>query len=76
MKRIAGIATVTAVLLLTGCGGGGDSSSESASGGSDDCLTAQEVQKQINQIANGFETSDDEVAAKQEQIKQIRAQQC
>lgn len=64
----------TSVVLASGCGdesGGGN-----ASPGDGDCLTAEEVQREINEIAGGIEASEEEVQAKQDAIRQIRAREC
>ncbi len=78
--RLIVVVVAVSAMFVVGCG---DSSSNSGSGGGSDsasddggCLSSQEVQKQIAQIANGIETSDADVAAKQAQIKQVQAQEC
>ena len=61
--RILGIFAVAAALTLTGCGEGG-------------CLTPAEVEREVNEIALGFETSQAEVEAKQEEIREVRERAC
>ncbi len=63
------LAALTTTVLLVGCGG-------SDGGGSADCLTPQQVQQRVNEIASGFETSDADVAAKQDEIEAVRAREC
>lgn len=83
MRLLATLAAAAA-LAVAGCGddndndGGGSSRDNGAdsSGGSGDCLTAQEVQEEIDKIAGGFESSDEEVEAKQQDIRDIRAREC
>lgn len=41
-----------------------------------DCLSPAEVDRRIEELAGGFETSDEEVAAKQRALRAIHAQAC
>lgn len=61
-------------LALPACGGDGDNAD--AGGGDGGCLSAAEVERQVNKIAAGIEGSSAEVEAKQAEIREIRAQQC
>jgi len=70
-------------LSLAACGGSSSapsqpsdspaSSSGSSSGG---CLTPDQVDAKVNEIASGVETSDDQVAAKQQAIQAVRSRAC
>lgn len=66
IRRVAVAATVALAVAAPGVGGCGEG----------DCLTAEEVQEQVDEIASGFETSEEDVAAKQEEIAEIRAREC
>lgn len=73
---IALLATVGA--LAAGCGDDGDGSSAAPLDGSsnDGCLTADQVQAEVDRIAGGIEGSQQEVEAKQEAIRQVEARAC
>lgn len=45
-------------------------------GDSGGCLSRAEVEREVDELAMGFETSSEEVEAKQEEIQGIRGQQC
>jgi len=65
VRRIWGLVSVLGVLFLApGCGG------------SEGCLTRSQVEQEVNEIANGFENSTEEVEAKQEEIREVRAREC
>jgi len=49
---------------------------ERVDGGEGGCLSASEVNQQVNEVASGFETSADEVQAKQDEIQGIRERAC
>jgi hypothetical protein len=75
------ILVAVAVAGLSACGGdddgGGGGASDGGNGGADQgCLTADQVQKRIDKIAGGFETSDEEVEAKQRAIRAVRNREC
>jgi len=65
MKRISGIVAVVVLLGVapssSGCGG---------------CLSRADAEQKINDVASGVESSSGEVAAKQEEIRDIRGQIC
>lgn len=60
----AGLAVLVVLPLAPGCG---------QSGG---CLSRAEVQREVNELAMGFEMSPDEVEAKQGEIQVIREREC
>lgn len=64
---------LVAVLAVSGCGG---ATSSDGAGAASDCLTPEQVDDQVNQIAAGIETSQAEVEQKQEAIRQVRARAC
>lgn len=45
-------------------------------GGSSGCLSRVEVEEQVNELAMGFETSSEEVEAKQAEIQDVRGREC
>jgi hypothetical protein len=74
MRIRSGVAgAVVSVALLAGCGNG---SSGGAGGSSSGCLSPAQVSEEVNQIAEGFETSHEEVEAKQQEIAAVRAEAC
>jgi hypothetical protein len=65
MKTVlAAIVAIAVLALAPGCGDSGG------------CLSRAEVEQQVNDLAMGFETSSEEVEAKQEEIQDIRERQC
>jgi hypothetical protein len=72
-----------AAIATAGCSETGSDTSRGGSTTTDpsddnprDCLTADEVQAEIDKIAGGFESSQEEVEAKQRKIREIRAREC
>ena len=77
MRKAPAIAVVVAAMI--GCGS--DSGSGGGSNGDEsmrphDCLSVREVDRKIDEIAGGYETSQEEVEAKGQAIREIQAQQC
>ncbi len=64
---------LVAVLAVSGCG---STTNSDGVGTATDCLTPEQVDDQVNQIAAGIETSQAEVEKKQEAIRQVRARAC
>lgn len=75
-------AAVVATLSFAGCGSSASAPitrsepTTTASSASPACLTPDEVNARVNKIASGFETSDAEVAHKQQVIREVRARVC
>jgi hypothetical protein len=65
--------TNTSTDTTTGQGRGDTTTSTESERG---CLTADEVQAEIDNVAGGFESSPEEVEAKQRKIREIRARVC
>jgi parvulin-like peptidyl-prolyl isomerase len=78
---LTSLLAATVVALLAGCGSssndtpavGGGSQQRSSDRG---CLTQKQVDRQVDQIANGIETSDEEVKRKQDAIEAVRQRAC
>lgn len=51
-----------------------DGGAGAAGGG--DCLTAEQVNEEVNRIASGIEASSEDVEEKQAQIREVNAQAC
>lgn len=81
MRGQASAAAVLVLLVLagavafSGCGESG-SSSGSAGASSADCLTPDQVREERDRIAEGFESSDEEVEAKRDEIAAVEAEEC
>jgi hypothetical protein len=60
---------VLALLITISSAGGG-------CGAVSGCLSASEVREKVNQTAAGFESSQEEVEAKQNEIAEIREREC
>jgi hypothetical protein len=77
MRRILNFLSVLGSALVlavaSGCGDSGTGSNGSEAGG---CLSALEVEEQVNGIAEGVEGSEAEVEEKQDQIQEIRSREC
>lgn len=68
---------VVTLALVAGCGNGASSSDGHGGGGAvAGCLNPGEVREEVDRIAEGFETSSEEVEAKQEAIQSIEAEAC
>lgn len=70
--------SIALVGFWSGCGdaGAGSDPSGSGSGAVVGCLDPDEVQAEVNQVADGFEASAEEVKAKQQEIRVIEAEAC
>lgn len=65
MKRTLGLLTVLGLIALpTGCGEDGG------------CLTPGEVEREVNKIALGIESSSGDVEVKQQEIREVRGRAC
>lgn len=62
--------SILAAFSVASCGDAG------STGTASDCLTPEEVERQVDQIAAGIEGSQAEVDQKQDDIRQVRASQC
>ena len=79
MGRLVGTIAIALVFLTAGCGGGKDAVPDvgaGAGGASGGCLSADQVKKEVNRIAEGFEASSTEVEAKQEEIRALQSEAC
>jgi hypothetical protein len=80
VKALIAIVAVLTAFVVSGCGeessDGGSRDSAGSNGGSGGCLTEAEVQREIDAIASGIETSDEDVEVKQEAISQVNARAC
>jgi hypothetical protein len=83
-RRLAGaplLLLVLSIALVGVAGGCGEADSGSGPSGNGSgvvagCLDPDEVREEVNRIAEGFETSSEEVEAKQQEIRAIEAEAC
>ena len=89
-SKIGGAFAVLVVAgALAGCGGDDDDSATTqdttttqatttteATTTEADCLTPKQVQQEVDRIAEGIETSSEQVQEKQQQIRDVRAREC
>jgi hypothetical protein len=81
MRRMAALMGAIFALALAGCGedggaGSGEGLSSGASQQSGGCLSPAEVREEVDRIASGFESSDEEAEAKQQEIQAVEAEAC
>jgi hypothetical protein len=63
-------------LALTACGSSESNSGSKTGAAAIGCLLPTEVSDEVNAIAEGFESSDEEVEAKQDAIAAVEAEAC
>jgi hypothetical protein len=61
---VIALAALGVLVTAPGCGDSGD------------CLSRAEVEREVDELAMGFETSSEKLEANQEEIQGIRGQQC
>ncbi|HEX6752031.1 MAG TPA: hypothetical protein VF093_00395 [Solirubrobacterales bacterium] len=76
IKGVLALLAVTLALVTAGCGQGSGGESGRQGAAIAGCLEPEEVREEINRIAEGFESSSEEVEAKQEAIQAIEAEAC
>lgn len=65
-----------ALFCVVAAFGAASCSSNDSGATSAGCLTPEEVERQVSEVAAGIETTQEEVDAKQAEIQEIRDQEC
>lgn len=76
MRRLLATLTILMVLAAVAIGCGSDESGGSSGSGVAGCLSSEEVRKEVDRIAEGIESSSEDVEAKQQAIQAVESEAC
>lgn len=68
VKALVALVAALATFGLSGCGDAANTTSA--------CLTPEQVEQEVDKIAQGIESSQEEVEQKQEAIREVRDREC
>ncbi len=76
MPKLLATLTILMVLASAAIGCGSDESGGNGGSGVAGCLSSEEVQEEVDRIAEGIESSSEDVEAKQQAIQAVESEAC